>query len=478
MPVVNMDAVNFFKPPTAWTLNHSPSRILHGNTKSEDLLSAQTSQQRETDYHSGFSTSPSDRDEAEDEFPPADQLRLGSSCPDITMDLAGLRPSTSRVPATLATSQDYQSTPDNPIIIEDDTDDSDDDDNDGSSTSAITMSHSTTSGELTTTSADVPKDNMDSRIPALSDLRMTLSSPTGQVLSEQFAPPDEDCPEEPQDDVGTVNRAQSLLSSPSRLGEPSSAPTEISQCAIEEGFRTESLPGEQDLSTGGRDEALATPKNCQVFSVSVNSIDSVNSVNSVNSVETETPQEKDRSTNSSHTSDEDESEDEIPRPPVKRRRTRQGSTITVCTSPARSCSSPRFRLRRLHNRRQSPQSRGSYCGTSPADNRPIFEPQCRPRPVIAEHDAASVPFVDACRDLEQATHAEFKEFSFQGVAKCITLGNERIFHLEFSLPGGFGDVSLPMSSIDYGTPKSGSRPNRRRRLSKRSRPGSRSPGDK
>jgi hypothetical protein len=111
MPVINMDAVNFFEPPTAWTLSHSPSRILHGNTKSEDSLSAQTSQQRETDYHSGFSTSPGDRDEAEDEFPPADQLRLGSSCPDTTMDLAGLRPSTSRVPATLTRSQDYQSTP-------------------------------------------------------------------------------------------------------------------------------------------------------------------------------------------------------------------------------------------------------------------------------------------------------------------------------------------------------------------------------
>jgi hypothetical protein len=334
------------------------------------------------------------------------------------------------------------------------------------------MSHSTTSGELTTTSADVPRDSMNPRIPALSNLRMVQSSPTGQVLSEQFAPPDEDCSEETQDDVGTVNRAQSLLSSPSRLGEPSSAPTEISQCAIEEGFRTESLADEQDLSTGGRDEALATPRNCQVSSVSVDS------VTSVNSVETETPQEKDRSTDSSHTSDEDESEDEDPRPPVKRRRTRQGSTITVSTSPARSCSSPRFRLRRLHNRRQSPQLRGSSCGTSPADNRPTFESKCRPRPVIAEHDAASVSFVDACHDLEQATHAEFKEFSFQGVAKCITLGNERMFHLEFSLPGGLGDVSLPMSSIDYGSPKSGSGHNRRRRLSKISRLGSRSPGDK
>ncbi|KAG5758047.1 hypothetical protein H9Q72_013816 [Fusarium xylarioides] len=338
MPLINMDVMNFFEPPTAWTSPHSPSRILHGNTKSEDSLSAQTNQQRETDYHSGFSTSPSNRDEAEDEFPPADQLRLGSSYPDTTMDLAGLRPSTLRVPASPTTRQDYQSTPDNPIIIEDDTDDSDDDD-DSSSTSAITMSHSTTSGELTTTSADVPRDSMDPRIPALSDLRMVQLSPTGQVLSEQFAPPDEDYAEEPQDDVGTVNRAQSLLSSPSRLAEPSSAPTEISQCAIEEGFRTESLADEQDLSTGGRNEALATPRNCQVSSVSLNS------VNSVNSVETETPQEGDRSTDSSHTSDEDESEDEDPRPPVKRRRTRQGSTITVYDFII--VVSPRSRVNRL-----------------------------------------------------------------------------------------------------------------------------------
>ncbi|KAG7405024.1 hypothetical protein Forpe1208_v014593 [Fusarium oxysporum f. sp. rapae] len=314
MPVINMDAVNFFEPPTAWTLPHSPSRILHGNTKSEGSLSAQTSQQREIGYPSGFSTSPGDRDKA---FPPADQLRLGSSCPDTTIDLAGLRPSPSRVSATLTLSQDYPNTPDNPIIIEDDTDDSDDDDNKGSSTSAITMSHSPTSGELTTTSADILKDNMDFRIPALSDLGMVLSSPIGQLLSEQFAPPDEYCSEEPQDDVGTVSRAPSLLSSPSRLEEPSSAPTEISQCAIEEGFRTESLPDEQDLLTGGRDEALATPRNCQVSSVFVNSVNS------------ETLQEMGRSTDSSHTSDEDESEDEDPRPPVKRRSTRQDSTITV-----------------------------------------------------------------------------------------------------------------------------------------------------
>lgn len=294
-----------------------------------------------------------------------------------------------------------------------------------------------------------------------SNLSMVLSSLSGHIPPEQTATLHEDSSEESQDDASPIHGAQSLLSSPSGHGEPSSPPTEMSQCATEEAFQAELLSENQDLTISDRDEALTSATDNQVSNVSVNS---------VNSVEMEVCQEKDLRTESSHISDEDESDDEDPQPPVKRRRTRLSSSALVSTSPTRSCSSPRFRLRR---RRQTPQSRGSSCGTVPTDNRPTAEPQCPSR-----RDVASVPFTDASDDLEQMTHAEFKEFSFQGVAKCITIGGERMFHLEFSLPGVLGDVSLPMSAIDHGSPNSGSGPNQRRRVSKISYPGSRSPGDK
>ncbi|RSL40325.1 hypothetical protein CEP54_016148 [Fusarium duplospermum] len=460
MPVINMDDVNFFQPQKAWTVPHSSSPIRHGNTKSGDSFSAQTNRRFGVDYRNGPSISPGDRDEVEDELPPADQLRLVSSSPDMLMDGAGPRPSTWRTSASSTTSQNCRSTPDDPIVIEDDSDASDDDNGNGNSTSAVTLSRSTTSSELTT-SADVLRENMGVEISAPSNLSMVLSSLSGHILPEQAATLDEDSSEESQDDASPIHGAQSLLSSPSGHGEPSSPPTEMSQCATEEAFQAELLSGNQELTIPGRDEALTCATDNQVSNVSVNS---------VNSVEMEVCQEKDLRTESSHISDEDESDDEDPQPPVKRRRTRLTSSAVVSTSPTRSCSSPRFRLRR---RRQTPQSRGSSCGTVPTDNRPTAEPQCPSR-----RDVASVPFADASDDLEQMTHAEFKELSFQGVAKCITIGGERMFHLEFSLPGVSGDVSLPMSSIDHGSPKSGSGPNRRRRVSKISYPGSRSPGDK
>ncbi|RSL50217.1 hypothetical protein CEP51_015376 [Fusarium floridanum] len=461
MPVISMDDVNFFQPQKAWTVPRSSSPIRQGNTKSGDSLSAQTNRRFGIDYRSGHRISPGDRDEVEDELPPADQLRLVSSSPDTSMDGAGPRPS-SRISASSTTSQNRQSTPDDPIVIEDDSD-SDDDNVKGNSTSAVTLSRSTTSSELIT-SADVSRENMGVEISTPSNLGMVLSSLSGHISPEQTATLREESSEESQDDASPIHGAQSLLSSPSGHGEPSSPPTEMSQCATEEAFQAELVSENEDLTISDQHEALKSATENRVSNVSVNS------VNSVNSVEMEVCQEKDLRTENSHISDEDESDDEDPQPPVKRRRTRLSSSALVSTSPMTSCSSPRFRLRR---RRQTPQSRGSSFGTVPTENRPTAETQPASR-----RDVALVPHTDASDDLGQMTYAEFEEFSFQGVAKCITIGEERVFHLEFSLPGVLGDVSLPMSAIDHGSPNSVSGPDQRRRVSKVSYPGPRSPGDK
>ncbi|RSL44207.1 hypothetical protein CEP51_016260 [Fusarium floridanum] len=306
MPVISMDDVNFFQPQKAWTVPRSSSPIRHGNTKSGDSLSAQTNRRFGIDYRNGHRISPGDRDEVEDELPPADQLRLVSSSPDTSIDGAGPRPLTSRISASSTTSQNCRSTPDDPIVIEDDSDDSDDDNGNDSSTSAVTLSRSTTSSELTT-SADVSRENMGVEISAPSNLSMVLSSLSEHIPPEQTATLHEDSSEESQDDASPIHGAQSLLSSPSGHGEPSSPPTEMSQCATEEAFQAELLSENQDLTISDRDEALTSATDNQVSNVSVNS---------VNSVEMEVCQEKDLRTESSHISDEDESDDEDPQPPL------------------------------------------------------------------------------------------------------------------------------------------------------------------
>ncbi|KPM39093.1 hypothetical protein AK830_g7471 [Neonectria ditissima] len=168
---------------------------------------------------------------------------------------------------------------------------------------------------------------------------------------------------------------------------PSLPPTETSHCATEKGSESEVPANKKHASIQDRDDTPETVSPCD---------------NSVGLNDREGWIDKGHMMIRGHASDEDEDKDE-----------------RKMENPSRQNTTTRL----------------------------LDEPQTLPRLGTDQFDGTPIACTDTPPEPDETIPAEYQEWPFQGMVRCITLGNERTFSSEFSLPYGPGGACLQMSAF-------------------------------
>ncbi|KAK0615132.1 hypothetical protein B0T17DRAFT_378663 [Bombardia bombarda] len=414
MPAVDLEVINFFQEPMAWSRPCSRASSPRGKASSEDVAPLRPNEL----CHQGLIVTPGPRSEVDTEFPPADRLCLSGSVSHSPTDSTELQLS---MPPALArsTTKDIRHSPllslaqrgfyeentfNNPIVIEDDdsTDYSSDDDNgDGgsSSLSELAETDTSTADELVT-----GRPNKSTEIPRtepVANSSIDVDSLPCQLTSLGHATPDNECSGSPEDCRSIMNEAiepRSLFTP----GELSLTPTATSCCETEEGSETGNPADEEQTFTQNRHD---TPKTVISRDDSIDSDDRERQINHGSTIIC------------CHASEDDTSEDENARPPVKRRRTRR--------RPIAAHPMPLTRSRQRRDRCNSSHPRAPPWTTRNTTSCRYHESATPLQLEATQFTDSAAAATDADPAHDEVTPAGYQEWPFQGTIKCVSIGNNK-----------------------------------------------------
>lgn len=134
-------------------------------------------------------------------------------------------------------------------------------------------------------------------------------------------------------------------------------------------------------------------------------------------------------------SEDDQNEDGDSPPPTKRRRMRSRPVVSPSIPLTRS------RLRQSSQMRSLPKEITDTMNHLSCESSASLPPEAVQLGDLTEAITETHPAHS------EATRAEYQEWPFQGMVKCVDIGNEKILNLEFSLPCGLADACLPLAAL-------------------------------